>query len=233
MTLTRRDAIGLLGVGAGLRPPLEGEPFRRAAALGCKPRAPAERAGHSHAAQGRRRRRPIDGPILFHEHLSIRYPLTKALADAQGRPVPVSFSDDVDLMMAETKAAGADGVRCIVDGGHPDMDRDLAALKRIAAESGVHIVASGGFYMQRNYPRGDRDEERGSDRRRAGARREGAAARRVRRDRAAGRRADRRRAEGVHGGGEGAGADRAADLHAQRLHRRARGATRRSRWTRR
>ena len=99
----------------------------------------------------------IDGPILFHEHLSIRYPLTKALAEAQGRPVPVSFSDDVDLMVAETKAAGADGVRCIVDGGHPDMDRDLAALKRIAAESGVHIVASGGFYMQRNYPAGDRD----------------------------------------------------------------------------
>ena len=32
------------------------------------------------------------------------------------------------------------------------MDRDLAALKRIASESGVHIVASGGYYMQRNYP---------------------------------------------------------------------------------
>jgi phosphotriesterase-related protein len=32
------------------------------------------------------------------------------------------------------------------------MDRDLNALKRIANESGVHIVASGGFYMQRNYP---------------------------------------------------------------------------------
>src|SRR5258708_34652946 len=55
-------------------------------------------------------------------------------------------------MIAETKAAGADGVRCIVDGGHPDMDRDLEALKRIAAGSGVPIVASGGFYMQRDYP---------------------------------------------------------------------------------
>jgi phosphotriesterase-related protein len=94
----------------------------------------------------------IDGPILFHEHLSIRYPMTKALAEAQGRPVPVTYSDDVDLMIAETKAAGADGVRCIVDGGHPDMDRDLEALKKIAEGSGVHIVASGGFYMQRNYP---------------------------------------------------------------------------------
>jgi phosphotriesterase-related protein len=94
----------------------------------------------------------LDGPVLFHEHLSIRYPLTKALAEQAGRPVPPSFSDDVDLMVEETKAAGKDGVRVIVDGGHPDMDRDLPALTRIALESGVHIVASGGFYMQRNYP---------------------------------------------------------------------------------
>jgi phosphotriesterase-related protein len=94
----------------------------------------------------------VNGAILFHEHLSIRYPLTKALAEKAGRPVPPSFTDDVDLMVVETKAAGQDGVGVIVDGGHPDMDRDLAALKRIASESGVGIVASGGFYMQRNYP---------------------------------------------------------------------------------
>jgi phosphotriesterase-related protein len=94
----------------------------------------------------------ISGPTLFHEHLSIRYPLTRAMAVAQGRDVPPSFTDELDVMVDETKAAGRDGVACIVDGGHPDMDRDLDALKRIAAESGVHIVASGGFYMQRNYP---------------------------------------------------------------------------------
>jgi len=94
----------------------------------------------------------ITGSTLFHEHLSIRYPLTRAMATAQGRDVPPTYSDDVDLMVEETRAAGKDGVGCIVDGGHPDMDRDLEALKRIANESGVHIVASGGFYMQRNYP---------------------------------------------------------------------------------
>jgi phosphotriesterase-related protein len=55
-------------------------------------------------------------------------------------------------MMEETRLAGKDGVSVIVDGGHPDMDRDLDALTRIANGSGVHIVASGGFYMQRNYP---------------------------------------------------------------------------------
>jgi len=92
------------------------------------------------------------GAVLFHEHLSIHYPLTRALAAKQGVQPPTNFSDDVDLMVAETRAAGKEGVSCIVDGGHPDMDRSLDALKRIAAESGVHIVASGGYYMQRNYP---------------------------------------------------------------------------------
>jgi phosphotriesterase-related protein len=92
------------------------------------------------------------GAVLFHEHLSIHYPLTDAMAAKQGVAPPTNFSDDVDLMIAETRAAGKDGVSCIVDGGHPDMDRKLDALKRIAAESAVHIVASGGYYMQRNYP---------------------------------------------------------------------------------
>src|SRR5262249_41130093 len=82
----------------------------------------------------------------------IRYPLTKAMAAAQGRDVPASYSDDVDLMIEEAKGAARDGVACIVDGGHPDMDRDLEALKRIATESNLPIVASGGLYIQRNDP---------------------------------------------------------------------------------
>lgn len=139
MTLTRRDAIGLLGAGAGLG---------LASRLGLLAQSgPVVRTLLEDVAAA-----SIDGPILFHEHLSIRYPMTKTQAEAAGRPVAVSFSDDVDLMVEETRAAGADGVRCIVDGGHPDMDRDLEALKKIAAGSGVHVVASGGFYMQRNYP---------------------------------------------------------------------------------
>jgi phosphotriesterase-related protein len=82
------------------------------------------------------------GPVLFHEHLSMHYP----------PQVKEHFTDDVAMMVDEVRAAGKDGIACIVDGGHPDMARSLDALKRIAAESGVPIVASGGYYMQRTYP---------------------------------------------------------------------------------
>lgn len=146
MVLSRREVIGLLGAGAGggltalrgLRLDAQSSAFPRGAIIRTLVKDVPPEA--------------VTGSTLFHEHLSIRYPLTKALAEAQGRPVPASFTDDVDVMVEETKAAAKDGVGCIVDGGHPDMDRDLSALKRIASESGVHIVGSGGYYMQRNYP---------------------------------------------------------------------------------
>ena len=81
-----------------------------------------------------------DGAVLFHEHLSI-----------QLGPNP-SFHSDVGLMIDEARAARANGVALIVDGGHPDMARDLAALQRITRESGMPLIASGGYYMQRTYP---------------------------------------------------------------------------------
>lgn len=84
----------------------------------------------------------LSGPVLFHEHLSMKYPLN----------AKEHFSDDVAMMTEEVRAAGQDGIACIVDGGHADMHRQLDALKRIADASGVPIVASGGFYMQRTYP---------------------------------------------------------------------------------
>jgi predicted metal-dependent phosphotriesterase family hydrolase len=41
--------------------------------------------------------------------------------------------------------AAAEGVRCIVDGGHTDMGRKMNDLRTIAGKTKVHIVASGGF----------------------------------------------------------------------------------------
>jgi phosphotriesterase-related protein len=82
------------------------------------------------------------GATLFHEHLSMKYP----------PQVKEHYTDNVEMMIDEVRAAGADGVRCIVDCGHEDMNRNMDALKRIAEKSGVAIVASGGYYMQRTYP---------------------------------------------------------------------------------
>src|SRR5215469_10375218 len=84
----------------------------------------------------------FSGPILFHEHLSMHYP----------PQVPRHFTDDVAMMVDEAKAAKSDGIACIVDGGHLDMSRSLDALKKITTESGLPVVASGGYYMQRTYP---------------------------------------------------------------------------------
>lgn len=86
--------------------------------------------------------RSLSGAVLFHEHLSMRFPLGAT----------EHFTDDVALMIEEARAARADGVACLVDGGHADMGRNLDALRRITAESGLPIVASGGLYMQRSYP---------------------------------------------------------------------------------
>jgi phosphotriesterase-related protein len=81
------------------------------------------------------------GPVLFHEHLSLH------LAGLEEH-----FTDDVALIIEEVKAAGSDGISCIVDAGHADMGRRMDALQRIAKESKMPIVASGGYYMQRTYP---------------------------------------------------------------------------------
>jgi phosphotriesterase-related protein len=129
--VTRREAIQLLGAGvvAGLWPRTQTPAIERGAIVRTLIEdLPPEALGA--------------GPVLFHEHLSNIWPIGSAS----------SFTDDVDLMIEETRSAGHDGVRCVVDAGHPDMGRKIDALKRIAAESGVHIVASGGYYMQRTYP---------------------------------------------------------------------------------
>lgn len=84
----------------------------------------------------------LSGPCLFHEHLSMRYPIG----------VTEHFTDDVAMMIEEAKLAKADGIAAIVDGGHADMNRSVDALRKISTESGLPIIASGGYYMQRSYP---------------------------------------------------------------------------------
>ncbi len=83
----------------------------------------------------------INGVTLFHEHLSIKL--------SPDRPFG---TDDVDEVVREIRIAAQEGLGCIVDGGHPDMRRDMDAVLRVANETDVHVVASGGYYMERYYP---------------------------------------------------------------------------------
>ena len=48
-------------------------------------------------------------------------------------------------MTAEAQAALRDGIACIVDGGHPDMRRDLDALRRIASDSVCRLSRAAGI----------------------------------------------------------------------------------------
>ena len=104
------------------------------------------------------------GATLFHEHLSLApefMPKWIALArgqnqapSAQAAPSggPPYFLRDLDLMVEELRAAAKEGVACIVDGGHPDMGRDLDFLKQLSMQSGMPIVAGCGYYSQPFYP---------------------------------------------------------------------------------
>ena len=56
-------------------------------------------------------------------------------------------------MSSEMTIAKQEGIACIVDGGHPDMGRDINFLKQISKNSGLPIVAGGGFYTQPFYPK--------------------------------------------------------------------------------
>jgi phosphotriesterase-related protein len=147
--LNRRDALALLGAagGAGLAAAWgAGSASLTAFGQAAKPAAAAVAFPKGAVIRTLLKDLPpaalAGGPVLFHEHLSMHYP----------PQVKEHFTDDVAMMVEEVRAAGKDGIACIVDGGHPDMTRSLDALKRIAAESGVAIVASGGYYMQRTYP---------------------------------------------------------------------------------
>ena len=56
-------------------------------------------------------------------------------------------------MSEELSIAKREGIACIVDGGHPDMGRDINVLRQISMKSGLPIVAGAGFYTQPFYPK--------------------------------------------------------------------------------
>jgi phosphotriesterase-related protein len=63
------------------------------------------------------------------------------------------FMQDLDFMVEEMKIARSEGISCIVDGGHPDMGRDINFLRQMSQQSGLPVVAGAGFYTQPFYPK--------------------------------------------------------------------------------
>jgi predicted metal-dependent phosphotriesterase family hydrolase len=63
------------------------------------------------------------------------------------------FMQDLDFQVDELKTAKAEGISCIVDGGHPDMGRDINFLRQLSEKSGMPVVAGAGFYTQPFYPK--------------------------------------------------------------------------------
>lgn len=160
--LSRRRALEILGIGAAAAAlPTEAfaqnPVFPKGAVIRTLLRdyAPEELAG---------------GATLFHEHLQLapdfnaKFAAATAAARAanglppapgRGRgPAPgPDIMHNVDLMSEEVAKTKSAGVACIVDGGHPDMGRDVNFLRQVSMKSGVPIVAGGGFYSQPFYPK--------------------------------------------------------------------------------
>ena len=86
---------------------------------------------------------------LFHEHLSFEW---ARVTGRQDRPGPGKDAKDAASLSDQLDIAAGEGVGCIVDAGTTDVGRDVGFLRQIAARTRVHIVACGGWYMQRTYP---------------------------------------------------------------------------------
>lgn len=161
---TRREALGILGmgaVGAAWTAPAAAAPtFPKGAVIRTilKDYAPEDLAG---------------GATLFHEHMSFppdflpRFMKYSAQTAAANRPpnapppappptLPPSsgtfFMQDLELMAEELAIAKREGIACIVDGGHPDMGRDINFLRQLSAKSELPIVAGAGLYNEPFYP---------------------------------------------------------------------------------
>ncbi len=155
---TRRHLLGLLGGGAGLgllAPGRGDADLLTAAWAGAVSGARPVTIPKGAVIRTLLKDLPPDSlkgaATLFHEHFSIDLPpITPRPANAPA-PAP-NPTKDLPLMIEEARLAAKDGVGCIVDGGHADMGRDLEFLTTLSRESGLPIVASGGYYMLRTYP---------------------------------------------------------------------------------
>lgn len=87
------------------------------------------------------------GTTLFHEHLDGVYS-----RETRQFQLPPPSSASIAPVVSDIEEAMENGVICIVDGGHPDMGVNYEHLRQISIETGLHVVASGGYYLRNTYP---------------------------------------------------------------------------------
>src|SRR5438128_5759248 len=150
--LSRREAVRLLGAGAGILAGLHED-------LAFAAQAGARRGSKASFPKGAIIRTilkdvPPDtlgkGATLFHEHISIRDPVPSWQPPPKEPVTPLG--SDINLMVEELKATGKDGVSCIVNAGTKDLGQNIEKIRTMAQRSGIHIVLANGYWTQRNYP---------------------------------------------------------------------------------
>jgi predicted metal-dependent phosphotriesterase family hydrolase len=150
--MSRRQAISLLGVGAGLGLLSAARPGASLLASPWQVASGARKVTFPNGAIIRTILKDVppdalNGDILFHEHLDGVYSRTE-----RQLKLPPPSTADIAPVVEDVRNAARNGVICIVDGGHPDMGVNYEHLRQISMQTGVHVVASGGYYVQSTYP---------------------------------------------------------------------------------
>ncbi len=84
------------------------------------------------------------GPTMAHEHLSVDLGSVRGDED--------SVFTVSDLVLGEMSRLSAAGVQSVVEVSCIDMGRDVRALERISRESGLNVICSTGFYLEKYHP---------------------------------------------------------------------------------
>ena len=154
--LSRREAISLLGVGAGLGliSTLRGgggllaDSLQQTSAAVTFPKGAIIRTILKDVAP-----EALAGGMTFmHEHLSMQDPPPPWLPPANPPRAPWP---GVDVIVEDVRKARKAGITCIVDGGTTGLGRSVEHVREVAtkvASDGMHIVLGGGLYLGPRYP---------------------------------------------------------------------------------
>jgi predicted metal-dependent phosphotriesterase family hydrolase len=150
--VNRRQAIGLLGVGAGVGFFSGADRATSLLAAALQGSSGASPVTFPRGAVIRTILKDIppdsiNGSILFHEHLNGEYN-----RESRQLTLPPPSQADTAPVIEDVREAMKNGVVLIVDGGHPDMGTNYGALRKISQATGLHVVCSGGYYIQNTYP---------------------------------------------------------------------------------